>query len=195
MTVRHVTSGVDEGSLISFNEPIFYTGTGGSEPRVIKTSGPSIVDRYGPNETLGANMESPPRERIALAKERKPWAGGLDKTLLKRAKDIIDGFNHHGVMEAAIDLESLRGIVLQLWESATNGTQFHQEILATLESAILSVESPNESQLSVFKEAVMDLEMDVLTQAHVDVIRRRFIAEGFSPLALLSEVEDVDDGG
>jgi len=118
----------------------------------------------------------------------------LNKSLLKRAKDIIDSFNHHDVMEATIDLESLKGIVLQLWESATNGTQFHQEILATLESAILSVESPNESQLSAFKEAVMDLGNDVLTQAHVDVIRRRFISEGFSPLALLTEIEDVDDG-
>jgi len=192
MTVRHVTSGVDEGSLISFNE-LTFTGTGGSEPRGLKTSGPSIVDRYGPNETLGANMEAPARAKIALAKERKPVAGGLDKPLLKRAKNIIDSFNHHDVMEATIDLESLRGIILQLWESATNGTQFHQEILATLENAILSVESPNESQLSAFKEAVMDLGNDILTQAHVDVIRRRFIAEGFSPLALLSEVEDDSD--
>ena len=193
MTIQHVTSG-DEGSFINFNEPIFYTGTGGSEPRGIKTTGPSNVVQYVSNETLGANMEAPPRARIALAKERKPVAGGLNKSLLKRAKDIIDSFNHHDVMEATIDLESLKGIVLQLWESATNGTQFHQEILATLESAILSVESPNESQLSAFKEAVMDLGNDVLTQAHVDVIRRRFISEGFSPLALLTEIEDVDDG-
>ncbi len=193
MTVRHITSGVDEGSLISFNEPIFYTGTVGLEQRDIKTSGPSIVDRYDPNKTLGANMESPPRERIALAKERKPVAGGLNKSLLERAKNIIDSFNHHDVMEATINLESLRGIVLQLWESATSGAQFHQEILATLENAILSVESPNESQLSAFKEAVMDLGNDILTQAHVDVIRGRFVAEGFSPLALLSEVEDDSD--
>jgi len=190
MTVRHVISGVDEGSLISFNESTFYTGTGGSESRGINTTGHSTVEQYVSNETLGANVEEPPRTRVALAKERKPLAGGLDKSLLERARNIIDSFNCDDVIKATIYLESLRGIVLQLWESATNCSQFHKEILATLENAILSVEFPNESQLAAFKEAVMDLRNDILTQAHVDVIRRRFVAEGFSPLALLSEVED-----
>jgi hypothetical protein len=118
---------------------------------------------------------------------------GLDRSLLNRAKNIMDGFNHSDIMEVAVNLESLRGIVLQLWESAANASQLHQEILAILESAILSVECPTESQLAAFKEAVTDLGIDILTQAHVNVIRRRFIAEGFGPLALLSEVKDGDD--
>jgi len=88
----------------------------------------------------------------------------------------------------------LRGIVLQLWESAANATQFHQEILAALESAVLGVETLNKNQLSAVREAVMDLGNDVLSEAHLDVIRRKFIAEGFSPLALLSEVENDKDG-
>jgi len=134
-----------------------------------------------------------PPHSFSLVESKQVVPKGLDRSLLNRAKDIIDSFNNCDVMESTIDLESLRGTVLQLWESATNGTQFHQEILATLESAILSVESPNESQLSVFKEAVMDLENDILTQAHVDIIRERFVAEGFSPLALLSEAEDDSD--
>jgi len=126
--------------------------------------------------------------------ECKPAVGkGLNKSLLERAKSIIDGFNCDDVMDATVNLESLRGIVLQLWKSATNSSQFHQDILAILESAIISVEYPNKDQLTVFREAVIDLGNNVLTQAHVDVIRRRFISEGFSPLALLSEVEDGDD--
>jgi len=171
--------------LSSIFDDIPYTRTG-DVMNTIDKDFPSPLPR---SETAGL-----PRQ-FSLVKSKLLMPIGLDKSLLNRAKSIIDSFNHSDVLDAAINLESLRGIILQLWESATNGTQFHQEILATLESAILSVESPNESQLSAFKEAVMDLEMDVLTQAHVDVIRRRFIAEGFSPLALLSEVEDVDDGG
>jgi hypothetical protein len=128
-----------------------------------------------------------------VVKPGKAAGKSLDKSLLARARNIIDGFTPGDVMEDTINFESLRGIVLQLWESAENASQLHQEILAILESAILSIECPTESQLAAFKEAVTDLGSDVLTQAHVDVIRRRFIAEGFSPLALLSEVKDGDD--
>lgn len=118
---------------------------------------------------------------------------GLNKPLLEHAKSIIESFKPDDVIDAKVNLEALRGILLQLWNSAASSSQFHQDILATLESAMLTVESPNESQLSVFREAIVDLENGVLTQAHVDVIRRRFIGEGFSPLALLSEIEDGDE--
>lgn len=147
---------------------------------------------YYLNETLDASGEAPQVTRTHLAKYTTTVQEGLDKSILGRAKSIIESFGDSDVMEVAINLESLRGIVLQLWESATSSSQFHQEILAILESALISVESPNENQLSVFREAIADLERDVLAQVHVDVIRGQFIREGFSPLALLSEVEDVD---
>jgi len=195
MPVRPITTGVDEdeGSVMGFNEPVPCTGTSDLESIGFTTSGPSAVAQYGPNATLGANLETPQRTRTSLAEDRKSVSGGLDKSLLERAKSIIGSFDPDDVMDAAVNLESLRGILLQLWESATRSTPFHQEILAILESAMLSIESPSEDQLSVFREAVADLGNDALTQAHVDVIRRLFISGGFSPLVLLSEVEDGDD--
>jgi len=193
MAVHPTTSGVDEISLKDFNKSTLLTGTSASEPTGVTAFGYPITHRYEANETIDVNGKTPQRAKTTLAQDRKAATGALDKSLLERAKSIIDGFNCDDIMDATINLESLRGIVLQLWESATSGTQFHQAILAILESALISVESPNEGQLSVFREAISDLENDVLTQAHIDVIQRRFIGEGFSPLALLSEIEEGDD--
>lgn len=125
----------------------------------------------------------------------KPAAGkGLSKSLLERAKSIIESFKHDDTFDATINFDSLRGIILELWESARESTQFHQQILGILESAILSIETPNQEQLFVFREAILDLGHDVLTPAHVDVIRTQFVNHGFTPLALLSEIEDEDCG-
>jgi hypothetical protein len=186
-------TGVDEASLADFHELGAYTGTSSVESKNLMGFGPSALDRYGPNITLGANAEVPQKVRTPLAENGKPVSGRLDRSLLERANAIIDSFNAEDVMDSTINMESLRGIVLQLWESAANATQFHQEILAMLESAILSVECLSKSQLSAWREAVIDLGNDILAQAHLDVIRRRFIAEGFTPLALLSEAENDDD--
>jgi len=152
----------------------------------------TIIDKDFPPPLPRPETPGLPRP-FTLVESKAVATRGLDRSLLNRANNIIDSLDHRDVVEATVHLESLRGIVLQLWESAATSSQTHQEILAVLESAILSIESPNEGQLSAFKEAVMDLGNDVLTQAHVDVIRRRFIGEGFSPLALLSELEDGND--
>lgn len=150
----------------------------------------TVTDQYL-RQTLGDISQ----EISILPAETNREAGNnrLDKALLKRAQSIIDGFDRDDVMNATINMESLRGVILGLWESAANSTLFNRDILAALESAILSIEIPSEDQLSVFREAINDLESEILTASHVDIIRQRFIANGFSPLALLDEVEDGDN--
>jgi hypothetical protein len=175
---RVISTGVSNG----FND-ILSTRTGDTTGTIEKDFSSLLPS----SESLGSPQP------FSLVKNKQIVPKGLDMSLLNRAKSIIDGFNPSDVIESAVNLESLRGIVLQLWESATNASQFHQEILANLESAILSVECPTKSQLAAFKEAVTDLRSDVLTQAHVNVIRKRFIREGFSPLAILSQIENADD--
>lgn len=170
-----ISGGVSSG----FNDTL-STSTGDTATTIDKDF-PSPLPRHEP-----PGLPRP----FSLVKSKVVEPKGLDRSLLNRANNIIDSLDHRDVVESTVHLESLRGIVLQLWEIAATSSQAHQEILAVLESAILSIESPNEGQLSAFKEAVMDLGNDVLTQAHVDVIRRRFIGEGFSPLALLSELKD-----
>lgn len=185
------TVGVDEVSEIDFKNLSVLTSTVELEASTLSKG--ASGGKYWFNETLGVSEDLPKAVQAPLDSRKQVAVGSLDKSLLERAKDVVESLRVNDVMDTAINLDSLRGIVLQLWESATNSTQFHQEILALLESAVISIESPNKDQLSVFREAIIDLENDVLAQAHVDVIRRQFIKRGFSPLAVLSEIEDSDD--
>jgi len=178
---------ISNGVSTGFND----THSGGT------ASGAKTVDKdFSSEANLDERTQGLPSRtaaRFRVAEFKSDVGKGLNKPFLERAKSIIDSFKPDDVMDAKVNLEALRGILLQLWNSAASSSQFHQDILATLESAMLTVESPNEGQLSVFREAIVDLENCVLTQAHVDVIRRLFIGEGFSPLALLSEIEDGDE--
>lgn len=193
MDTINTTNGVGEILLEDFKTESFGTGTSGSEISGGASLAPDTSAILHSVETLGAN-EQPPCERLQRSLgPTKIASAHLDKSLLERAKTTLEDFNINDAMQATIDLGSLRGVVLQLWETAATSTQFHKEILAILEAAVISLESPNEGQLSVLREAIIDLQNDVLAQAHVDVIRRQFINEGFSPLALISEIENGDN--
>lgn len=131
-------------------------------------------------------MGQPGNQRATASKR-------LDKALLKRAVAILGSFDPDDVVTAQVDMDALRGLVLELWENAQSATQDHQDILALIEEAVLSVDSLTEDQVSGLREGFRDLEKPVLGQVHVDVIRGRLIGQGFSPLALLSELADHGD--
>ena len=169
----------------------FWDTPSGGTNYATKTSEKVSVSEEGVEDRT-EGLALPTGVRFGVAKG-KPAAGkGLSKSLLERAKSIIESFKCDDTFDATINFDSLRGIILELWESARESTQFHQQILGILESAILSIEMPNQKQLLVFREAIVDLGHDVLTPAHVDVIRTQFVNHGFTPLALLSEIEDED---
>lgn len=192
MAYEPTTDGVSRTSSEDYNRARLLTGTSEEETVPVGMLSVPKISQYRLNKTLDTGKEIQPEPYGPVIDYKKAANGGLDKSLLKRAGSIVENFNVSGVMDAAIDLESLRGVLLQLWQSATDSTQFHQEILTILESAVISVESPTPTQLSAFREAIIDLGRDVLAQVHIDVIRRRFISEGFSPLALLSEIKNGD---
>lgn len=177
---------ISNGVSTGFND----TNSGGTD------SGARTVDKVFSSEAnLDERTQGLPSRTAAefrVAEWKSDVGKGLNKSLLVRAKEILESFDANNLVESSVDLESLRGIVLQLWESAINSSQFHQQILAILESAILTIELPNQEQLSLFREAVIDLGHDLLTQAQVDIIQRQFISRGFSPLALLGDTEDSD---
>ncbi len=164
----------------------------GLTTEVVQSDKIIIHREYSTDKTLGANTEETAGRGSVSLTTSATLRGSLDNSLLKRAADIIESFKAEDPISAVNDLESLRGIILQLWENAAEATQYHQEILSLLESAMLSVEHPSEGMLRCFREAILDLQNTVLSQANVDVIRRQFIRQGFSPLALLSDSEDMD---
>jgi len=144
------------------------------------------------NATLGADEETPQLITSRAGPQRPAVPKGLDKGLLRRAISIVESFDPHDAVAAQLDMEALRGLVLELWESAQSATQLHQDILTLIEEAVLSVDSLNQSQVLVLKEGFRDLENPILVQFHADSIRDQLIAQGFSPLALLTEL--ADDG-
>ena len=142
------------------------------------------------NATLGADEEAP--QLVANRADTRYTSApkGLDKVLLRRAVAILESFDSHDIVATQLNMDALRGLVLELWESAQSATQLHQDILTLIEEAVLSVTSLNEDQILALKEGFRDLANPILVQVHVDLIRDRLIAQGFSPLALLSELSD-----
>jgi hypothetical protein len=144
------------------------------------------------NATLGADEEAPQSVSSRAGIGQPPVSKGLDRALLRRAISILESFDVRDVVAAQLNMDALRGLVLDLWESAQSATQLHQDILALIEEAVLSVTSLSEAQVLVLKEGFRDLANPILVQVHVDLIRDRLSAQGFSPLALLSELRDDD---
>jgi len=149
---------------------------------------------FGVDQVLGTSLQS---KTTFL---RQCGRGELNKQLLSRSKEILDIFETEKLdpMDVSINFNSLKAVVLELWRTAAKSSQFHQDILAILESALLALNSPEKKHISLFREAIIDLGQEILSQPHVDVIRHRFIKEGFTPLAIMSLIEDKeesDDGG
>ncbi|MGD0078172.1 MAG: hypothetical protein ABSB91_06060 [Sedimentisphaerales bacterium] len=162
----------------------------GEHTVVSEQSTPSGHD-YFDDGTLPATEERERlgRETLSSSVTRIPATGKMDRELLSRAENIVEGFNIDDPLTSRVDRDSLCGAVLQLWEKSNKCSDYHQDILAILENGLLSTEKFEMRHLSVFREAIKDLQNETLTQAHIDVIQRRFMEEGMSPLALLTEVD------
>jgi hypothetical protein len=170
----------------------FHTETAMDDAPSLRGSRQEAVIAYPENRTLGAAADFPQLSPRRLNPQRQPVKRGLALGLLKRALGILDGFDSQDVVETQLNMEALRGVVLELWEGAQDASQYHQDILALVEEAILSTDSLEPKQIAALREAMVDLENSILVQPHVDSARRQLIACGFSPLALLGEIEHDD---
>ncbi len=183
------TSGATTGSL-AFQCNDLYTGDLRARESHKHASTPYLnaEETFSSNATLGH-----PAPRSDNEHRRENGKGKVNTNLLQRAIEIVNGLDTDDAIAYVVDLEALRGIVLELWSTAATSSTYSQELLATLEGALLSVDLPTPDQVSAFREALRDLRSDVITEAHVDVIRRRFIAAGFSPLGLLTDAQIGND--
>jgi len=138
---------------------------------------------------MGADEKPQWRPELDMIVEKPVARGGLDKALLERAESIIDSFDSDDVVESMINLEALRGIVLGLWKRARNSSYYHQDILSTLENALLSKNDFTEEDMELFHETIQYLKNEHLVENHVKIISERFIYQDFSPLVFLSEIK------
>jgi hypothetical protein len=190
MTDFNIHTGNAETQTINKEDNPNLDSTGETE---ISGKGSVAIHKSNISEgTMGAGEETQWRSGKSLIDEKPLGHGELDKALLARAESIIDSFDSDDVVESMINLEALRGIVLGLWKRAKNSSYYHQDILSTLENALLSKNDFTEEDMELFHETIQDLKNEHLVENHVKIISERFIYQDFSPLAFLSEIKDED---
>ncbi|MCY2953829.1 MAG: hypothetical protein NTU53_17920 [Planctomycetota bacterium] len=138
-----------------------------------------------------STVETPRKELVG----GRSGKGHLDSGLLDRAQETIESIDTDDAETLLIRLQSLGGIACELWRAAASSSQYHRQILAAFESAVLTAiqaEGITSGQLRALRAAVIDLRSPVLTQGNVDSIASHLIDEQYSPLAILSEHEEND---
>jgi hypothetical protein len=116
--------------------------------------------------------------------------GNIDPSLLREATAIVDSIDPANSYESTLHLASLSGRLMKMWETASDSSSYHQDILATLENAILSLRQGDtpcvtQDHLKVFREALIDLAQPHLVSRHVVIVQSQFLAAGFAPLSFL----------
>jgi hypothetical protein len=107
---------------------------------------------------------------------------------MARAREIVETTDPSDAYNTTLQLGGLADTVLQMWENASTCSQHHQDILAILENAVRQARASDTitpQQLSTLREAIIDLGLPQLVRENVDIIRRRFIREGFGPWSFI----------
>jgi hypothetical protein len=138
----------------------------------------------------GETVTEMPMRPTGRGNKRRPK---IDQSLLMRAAGLLDGIEDLNDEDLTLTLEALRCVVFELWISVAEATQFHQSILAIVESFLLSREHLDPGQAIALRGAIKDLNLPLLGEQHVEVIRSQFIDQGLKPLAILSEYNDADE--
>lgn len=151
-----------------------------------------------PGITQEAHKAAPRADRGPLARQvrREPGATGqIDAGLLRKTLEFVDSIVPTDEINTPLFLAALGGTVLEMWESAATSSEYHQDILATLENAVRASTvsgSVTEQQLSAFREALTDLAQTRLVRKNAEVVRLEFIRQGFGPLAFVDEPEEIE---
>ncbi len=162
------------------------------------------VGTSGSSQDAGITLEArkasrtTDREPVARQVRREPGATGqIDAALLRKALEIVDSIVPTHEINTPLFLAALGGTVLEMWESAATSSEYHQDILATLENAVRAATvsgSVTEQQLSAFREALTDLALTRLVRENAKVVRSEFIRQGFGPLAFMGEPDEIENG-
>jgi len=161
------------------------------------TAAGASVGSRGQGGVSDPNLTGDDVERLRLETQpkRRRASGRLDRRLLVRAAEILENIDGLEDGDMTLAVESLRCVLCEMWNTAVSATSQHQSILAIAESLVNAVDAISFSQASALRGAIVDLECDNLTETHVEVTRTRFIEEGYNPLAILSEADQIHGGG
>lgn len=137
-----------------------------------------------------AESQSPAKDRSSDSGNRS-GQGRIDRQLLDQAQEILESLIPDDA-DILVRLDSLSGIVCELWRSAAKSSQYHRQVLTAVETAVRVATkraSITSEQISAIRQGILDLGLKTLTQAHIDSIASHLLDSGISPLAPLGGLE------
>lgn len=192
MITQSYTTGADISTTTGATK-VHASGTKSWSRRFVPTGGNQSIDRRAFETSTGISddraVERTDRER---ATGEIGGGGKLDRNLLNQAIEIIEAIDPIDRVTTDNRLDSLEGLVCELWRSAVSASQYHQLILADAERSIISAARAGEIngvQISAVRGALKELTSTTLSQANSDSIRSTLIDAGFSPLAIVGDLE------
>jgi hypothetical protein len=131
-------------------------------------------------------------ESRELPRTKLGGPGRIDAGLIRKAFGIIESTDQDDPCEIAINLNSLLGCAMDMWDNAARSAEPYQDVLASLESALrqaVRVAHITPGQMNAVREAINYLSQSHLARANAQVVRERFVREGFGPLSFAGQSE------
>lgn len=123
-----------------------------------------------------------------------PHVGAIDADLLRQAREIALNLEPEDEFNTQLQLDSLKGLVADMWMSAEAAGELCQDVLAILENGVRQAAllgAVNMGQAAAFREALTYLGETALVKTHADVLRSEFVQQGFRALGFADS--DVDE--
>ena len=113
----------------------------------------------------------------------------VDAALLRRAEEMLKSLDGADELDVQLLLTGVVGIVSDMWESAADASDIHQEILATLENGVRIAAERGRSLSAVeslaIRSAVFSLKQARLVRSNAESVRSEFVEAGFPPMGFL----------
>ena len=123
-----------------------------------------------------------------------PHVGAIDGDLLRQASEIASNLEPEDEFNTQLQLDSLKGLVADMWKSADAAGELCQDVLAILENGVRQAAllgTVNMGQAAAFREALTYLGKTALVKTQADVLRSEFVQQGFRALGFADS--DVDE--
>jgi hypothetical protein len=113
----------------------------------------------------------------------------VDAALLTRAEETLKSLDDADELDVQLLLTGLVGIVSDMWESAVDASDIHQEILATLENGARVAagrgRSLSAAESLAIRSAIHFLKQPRLVRSNAESVRSEFVEARFPPLGFL----------
>ena len=167
------------------------TAAEGNRPTGYSDHTSYVLGSY-PGRTTGHMITGAPQEPSLTGHVRAERdipikaAKALDRRCVADAVEFVESIRDADAYERQLHLTGLCGCVMDLWDTAVNSSESHQEILAALERAVRAAAIAGEvtrEQLDAFREALTYLPQQHPGRTAARIVRNRLREAGSGSLS------------